>query len=497
MNKDNQRLAGLCIAFFVLFFAFFAAQNQVAPTLKESGTASLGLLYLSFAITSAITPSFLNYISTQSNSLRAETISLIVGSALYSPFLFACSIGHQYQYLWIQLLTSCTLGIGAGLLWVAQGSLLTASTVESNRGRWSGIFWASFMCGNAAGNYATYFVLNKTTISKAFIILGCVSAFSTLIFLFFVKPRTIANSMLMKKEKERLLGNRDSALLLSAATAATATTATATTATAATTATTATTTTTLMGDLQLLAAAAFKTRQVSSLLPLLLFIGCENSFWGGVFPDIISKIHGKNTVSLVSGILATSDIVSSLITGLIIDMKGIYNVKYILSIGLLVFFIGSSLVWLERYMDDFNSNINPGNSPNKTEGRTPFPTPSSKAIQNVSSMWLVNGAAICMGLGDGICNTVAITRLQVLSVRYQLLSKRTAFQLFQCVNVAMTSITFAVLTLTSVIDDGADETSFISKNIVWILLDSLILVSMFFLFFSPRETYADFGMNEG
>ena len=84
------------------------------------------------------------------------------------------------------------LGVGAGLLWVAQGSLLTACTTDANRGRWSGIFWASFMGGNAAGNISSSALIDclggdKSAVSTMFVVMAAIAALSSLSFALLVK----------------------------------------------------------------------------------------------------------------------------------------------------------------------------------------------------------------------------------------------------------------------------------------------------------------------
>eukprot|EP00966_Prymnesium_polylepis_P231517 5356508-Prymnesium_polylepis.1 len=49
-DSDTHRLVGLCLSFFILFCSYFAAQNQVTPTLGDFGSLSLGLLYGTLAI---------------------------------------------------------------------------------------------------------------------------------------------------------------------------------------------------------------------------------------------------------------------------------------------------------------------------------------------------------------------------------------------------------------------------------------------------------------
>ena len=43
------------------------------------------------------------------------------------------------------------LGIGAGLLWTAQGSLMLAYPTENNKGKFIAIFWSIFNLGGVVG----------------------------------------------------------------------------------------------------------------------------------------------------------------------------------------------------------------------------------------------------------------------------------------------------------------------------------------------------------
>jgi Ion channel regulatory protein UNC-93 len=43
------------------------------------------------------------------------------------------------------------LGIAAGLLWTAQGSLMLAYPTENNKGKFIGVFWSIFNLGGVVG----------------------------------------------------------------------------------------------------------------------------------------------------------------------------------------------------------------------------------------------------------------------------------------------------------------------------------------------------------
>ena len=202
------------------------------------------------------------------DALRSETIALACGSLCYAPFPLACANESLH---WAQLLTSALLGFGAGLLWVAQGSLLTACTTEADRGRWSGLFWASFMGGNAAGNFSSSALVRETSVSTMFIVLSAVAALSSVSFMLLVRPR---RTVVIVTTDPAIDGGH-AVLLQEQAPAQT-----------------------LMGDLRTLWAVLFQ-RQTLCLLPILLFIGAENAFWGGEFASLVSSLGAADSVGTV------------------------------------------------------------------------------------------------------------------------------------------------------------------------------------------------------
>ena len=100
-NTAMNRLweQGLCASFFVLFFAFFAAQNQVETALgSATGSYSLGVLYGCFALSTLVAPAALRTLRGFKRCggrrpLQPEVTGLVIGSAMYGPYLFACSGG--------------------------------------------------------------------------------------------------------------------------------------------------------------------------------------------------------------------------------------------------------------------------------------------------------------------------------------------------------------------------------------------------------------------
>jgi hypothetical protein len=196
---------------------------------------------------------------------------------------------------------------------------------------------------------------------------------------------------------------------------------------------------TLWGDMRALG-AALRQPSVAALLPALIFIGCENSFWSGAFTDIAGSRFGNKDLALLSGLLAVVDMAASVLAGIALDSKRVHF-QAAQIIALCAFVAGSMLVWMVR--QGVGSSV-----------LTPF-------------AWATMGSVL-MGAGDGIINTAVITRLGSLAEAEQVLSRRTAFQIFQCVNVAMTAITFGVLSAFP-----ADK-----SFVVWYVLFGSVIVAM-------------------
>lgn len=340
-NADERRLAGLCASFFVLFFAFFAAQNEVTPALGSFGSLSLGLLYGCFALSGLLAPVILRLFSSccvsasassprtkAASTLRAETIALTAGSLCYAPYIASCAFPHLHA---AQMVSSCVLGVGAGMLWVAQGSLLTASCTEENRGLWAGRFWGSFMAGNGIGNFSASLIEAAVPLSTLFLILAAVTGLSTVFFAALVRPRRGGGddegpgsaarggavggteSMYAPLEGGDVLdvehvveitascaeeaphggcrGGCSRQLSLFA------------------------------GDLRQLG-RVFREAPLALMIPLLLFIGAENAFWGGTYPLLLTHLGMEKKVGFVLGTLAFADMCASIVAGWVVDTCG-------------------------------------------------------------------------------------------------------------------------------------------------------------------------------
>ena len=455
---DSKRLWGLCFGFFLLFFGFFAAQNEVTPVLGSFGSLSLGMLNGCFAASALVAPALLRCLSSachsckkgdghmtagldsasKSSLLRAETAGLVVGSLCYAPFIASCAVSSLH---WGQMVGSVILGIGAGLLWVSQGSLLTACCTESNRGVWAGRFWAAFMGGNAIGNFAGSAIASIFSVSTLFLVLAAVTVISGVVFGVMVRPRAVnrieAGTITdAATNTDREHGSRQDSKLTSPLLSSPKDTPTEPpTACAAS----------FLEDMRHLG-RIFKKPSLFLLIPLLFFIGAENAFWGGAFPELLKELGMGGSVGLVMGVLAVADMVTSLAAGWVLDKcsasnksSSLWPPRIILLIGLGAFVGGLALVSFELRPALVN------HMHNSTRNHTSiylFQSVHSYPGQNLVLFRIAYVSAGLMGMGDAIANTVMLARLGKLSDDLGLIPRTTAFQYFQCTDVLMTCAAF-------------------------------------------------------
>jgi len=72
------------------------------------------------------------------------------------PYAFFIS-SFLYPIAWVLYLMSGILGVGAAVIWTAQGSYLTIASNKETMSRNSGIFWAILQCRYVPSRSCTLF----------------------------------------------------------------------------------------------------------------------------------------------------------------------------------------------------------------------------------------------------------------------------------------------------------------------------------------------------
>nr|CAH8863782.1 unnamed protein product [Trichobilharzia regenti] len=197
VNLYNVVITGL--AFFFLFAAFqtasLTAQNALEAVFKQSnhtfddaGYTSLAIVYISFGLFNWFAPIVVIYLG--------KKYSMIAGSVCYA--LFIASFIEPRE--WSLYLSSLVNGIGAAVLWTAQGAFITDCSSNFNLNQYFSLFWALFQANQIVGGLYAYISLSNTTeISKTLRVqlygglLGC-AIFGILLLFLLKKPRKVDSS---------------------------------------------------------------------------------------------------------------------------------------------------------------------------------------------------------------------------------------------------------------------------------------------------------------
>ncbi|KAJ8251724.1 hypothetical protein GJAV_G00224430 [Gymnothorax javanicus] len=195
MGPEGKSLLNIFILGFGFMFMFTAFQTcgnieQTVIKMKSynnsdfqgSGYTSMAIIYGVFSASNLIAPSVVAVVGAQ--------LSMFFSGLLYSGYIAM----FIHPYTWTFYTASVLVGIGAAVLWTAQGNLLTINSTDATIGRNSGIFWALLQFSLFFGNLYIYFAWHgKATITDkdsqtVFISLTVISLVGT--FLFFLIQRT-------------------------------------------------------------------------------------------------------------------------------------------------------------------------------------------------------------------------------------------------------------------------------------------------------------------
>lgn len=360
----------LGVGFLFIFTAFTTCGNieqTVVKTLENatftgSGYHSLGIIYGVF--------SFANLIASTVVTVIGAKITMFLSGLLYSGYIAVFIIPTT----WAFYLTSVLIGIGAALLWTAQGHFLVANSEASTINRNTGMFWGLLQCSMLFGNLYIYFAWNgHTEISDGsrrtlFLALLVASVLGTLSFLVLRKvPHE--EEMLSDEEGQSLLPTRT--MYKRRANTAMQDTKSE-----------------LKTILQLI-----KTKTILLLSPCMAYSGLELSFYSGVYGTCIGATAqfgaaAKGLIGISGIVVGIGEIVGGGFFGLMCKNNRFRRTSVVF-LGMVVHFVAFYLIFL---------NI-PDDAPVAFQTNTltsPYLTPS------------VSIALLCsflLGLGDSCFNT--------------------------------------------------------------------------------------------
>ncbi|GAA6218067.1 UNC93-like protein MFSD11 [Lates japonicus] len=393
----------LGVGFLFIFTAFTTCGNVEQTVVKSlendtftgSGYHSLGIIYGVFSFSNLLAPAVVTVIGPK--------MTMFLSGLLYSGYIAVFIVPSTWSFY----LTSVLIGIGAAMLWTAQGHFLVENSEASTINRNTGMFWALLQCSMLFGNLYIYLDWNgRTEISdrsrkNIFLSLLVTSILGTLSFLVLRKSNH-EEEMLSEEEGRSLLSTR----MMYKHRASTA-----------------------MQDaksefktiLQLL-----KTKTILLLSPCMAYSGLELSFYSGVYGTCIGATTqfgeaAKGLIGISGIVVGVGEIVGGGLFGLLCKNNRFRRTSVVF-LGMVVHFVAFYLIFL---------NI-PDDAPvvlKTTTQKNPYLTPS------------VSIALLCsflLGLGDSCFNT------QLYSILGRVYAEHStpAFAIFKFIQSVFAAVAF-------------------------------------------------------
>uniref|UniRef100_A0A8C2X3V8 UNC93-like protein MFSD11 n=1 Tax=Cyclopterus lumpus TaxID=8103 RepID=A0A8C2X3V8_CYCLU len=162
LSPDGQKTCNVLIlgvGFLFIFTAFTTCGNVAQTVVKSlqndtfsgSGYHSLGIIYGVFSFANLLAPTVV--------AVVGPKITMFLSGLLYSGYIAVFIVPSTWSFY----LTSVLIGIGAAMLWTAQGHFLVENSDASTINRNTGMFWALLQCSMLFGNLYIYFDWNGRT----------------------------------------------------------------------------------------------------------------------------------------------------------------------------------------------------------------------------------------------------------------------------------------------------------------------------------------------
>lgn len=156
MDRNFLNVLILGLSFMLLFTSFQTGgmiQGTVVQSLKEIHKGeynadpfiSMCIIYAVFALANWGAPAFVKYIGPR--------ISMVISGLTYVIFI----ANFLVPLTWLLYVVSAIVGVGAAVIWTAQGNYLTLCSTDATMSRNSGLFWAMLQCSLLWGNIFVFF----------------------------------------------------------------------------------------------------------------------------------------------------------------------------------------------------------------------------------------------------------------------------------------------------------------------------------------------------
>ncbi|XP_060945346.1 UNC93-like protein MFSD11 [Limanda limanda] len=408
MTPEGKKLLNIIIlgfGFMFMFTAFQTCGNIEQTVLKSfnstefhgSGYTSMAIIYGVFSASNLIAPSVVTIIGPQ--------LSMFFSGLLYSGYIAM----FIYPYTWSFYTASVLVGVGAAVLWTAQGNVLTINSTDNNIGRNSGIFWALLQCSLFFGNLYIYFAwhghvhITDKDRQTVFISLTVISLVGC--FLFFLirrpdpesSPPEVTESLLQAESTETSTDTSPHSGLCSQAL-----------------------------DAFIQACKISVTKEMLLLSFCIAYTGLELTFYSGVYGTCIGAMtrFGKDAKSLIgiSGIfIGIGEILGGGVFGML-NKNNRFGRNPVVLLGLITHFVAFYLIFLNIASDA-------PLAPEEGTDLQAFITPSVAVAMLCSFL---------LGLGDSCFNTQL---LSIIGVMFRD-NSAPAFAVFKFIQSIMAALAF-------------------------------------------------------
>lgn len=175
-----RNVYAIATAFFFIFFGFGTGQQYLVVLFNEQGRGHLALvtlliLYIAFLLTGIIVPKLIQ----MAGGLKR---SLLLGASAYAIFTASIAINNTP----LLFLCAAIIGVGAGLLWVSSGQIITDSAPKDQVSRGLSYQVIGMYSGNIIGIIAGGYLIRVLPLGHVYLTLAVVIAIGVMV-LFIVK----------------------------------------------------------------------------------------------------------------------------------------------------------------------------------------------------------------------------------------------------------------------------------------------------------------------
>ncbi|XP_023672315.1 UNC93-like protein MFSD11 isoform X1 [Paramormyrops kingsleyae] len=199
----------LGVGFMLIFTAFTTCGNIEQTVIKSlhnttfrgSGYHSLGIIYGVFSFSNLFAPVIV--------TILGPRVTMFLSGLLYSCYSALFILPETWSFYLVSIL----IGLGASMLWTAQGTFLVQNSDVATINKHTGVFWGLLQCSMLFGNMYIYFDWRgKTEITDSnrktmFVVLLGISVLGTLTFIV-LRKTGLQEEVLSEEEGESLLSAR-------------------------------------------------------------------------------------------------------------------------------------------------------------------------------------------------------------------------------------------------------------------------------------------------